>query len=110
MQIAKDHDFKEIMSSDFRLMGVIESLNENYEIADTLFNKSLALAEEVEDPQKIGGAYFSMAKSFYARGFIEKAIDYFSIALKSFEDSNMETLARKTRLEMQAVVDSKISD
>lgn len=106
IQIALDHDFKEILASCMRLRGILAYLDGDYEKADSNFKESLRLAEEVDDPQRIGMVFFSMGKSFLARAEKERAVDCFSLALKTFEKSKMETLARKSRYEMRAIVDS----
>lgn len=101
------HNFKDILSSSLRLKGVVASMTCDFETADRIFGISLDLALETEDPQRIGETWFSMADSLASRGDREKAVDCYSRALKVFEESRMETLARKVRRRMQAVVDSQ---
>jgi predicted ATPase len=105
LEMAKKHDFKEILSSNLRAMGVFASTNNEYDKADSYFNESLCMAKEIKDPQRIGMTYLSMAKSFLKRGEKEKALDCFSLAIKTFEESRMGTFARKARQEMQKIVD-----
>jgi hypothetical protein len=41
------------------------------------------------------------------RGERDKAIDNFALALKVFEEAQLEPLAKKTRTEMQKIVESE---
>ena len=52
-------------------------------------------------------AYLYMARSFLKRNEHEIAIDNYAEAFKVFEDAQMDTLARKTRQEMQGIVEDK---
>lgn len=106
LELAEKHDFKDIVTYVYMIQGNIATIKNDYEASDKLYKKSLALAKETKEPLRIGMALFSSAKSLAKRGEKDKSIDDFASALKVFEESHMETLARKTRLEMQKIVDS----
>ncbi len=108
MEIAENHNLKDIMSFSHRLMGIILSHENDYKNADESFEKSISLASETRDPQKIGLVHFSAARSMLSRNLREKAVDSYAEALKIFEESQMEALARKTRNEMKVLMDSSI--
>jgi len=108
MEIARSHNFNDILASDLRIMATIFSYRDDYKKADKLFEESLRLAMEADEPQRIGMAYLSRARSYNSRGDKEMAVDDYASALKLFEENQMETLARKTRNEMKVVVDSSI--
>ena len=105
IDIAEKHSFKDILSYSYMLMGTISCLDGDTDAADKYFVDSLSFAEEIEDPERIGGAYLSIARSLMRRDEEEKAIDNYAEAFKIFEDAKMEALARRTREEMQNIID-----
>ena len=107
IEIAEIHSFKDILSYDYMLMGTISSLQGNTTAADKYFEDCLVFAKETEEPERMARAYHSMARSFIRRGEREKAIDYYADAFEIFEGAKMEALAKKTRQEMQSIIEDK---
>jgi tetratricopeptide (TPR) repeat protein len=107
LTVAENHSFKDIIAYDYMLMGTISCLDKDLEAADKFFADSLSLAKETEEPVRIGWVYLSIARSFVRRKERDKAIDNFANALKIFEDAQLETLAKKTRSEMQKIIETE---
>jgi len=107
IEIAEKHDFKDIYPYSYMLLGTIHSLEDDYDTADKYFTDSLRLARETEEPARIGRSHLAMARSMERRGERQKAIDNYASAFEVFEESKMETLAKRTRQEMQDLIDKK---
>lgn len=107
IDLAEKHGFKEILSSDLRLKGMIASTKGDFTSADRYFIKSLELAMENKEPARIGMVYFSQANSYAQRGETEKSIDSYANALEIFEKTQMGSFAKKTRDEMQALLNCR---
>jgi tetratricopeptide (TPR) repeat protein len=106
LELAEKHSLKDIVTYVYMLQGIMANSDKKFKVADELFAKSLSLAKETEERSRIGMVYLSIGKSLVQRGEKEKAVNSLASALKVFEESHIETLVRKTRLEMQKVVDS----
>lgn len=105
LELGIKHSLNDIQSYAYLLNGVIASHDGDYELADKHFEKGLELGKKTEDPFRIGMAYLYMAKSFVKREEHEIALDYYAETFKVFEDAKMETLAKRTREEMQSIID-----
>ena len=88
-------------------MGTMASLDDDFETADKYFADSLLIGKETEEPFRIGKAYLSIARSLVRRGERDNAVDNYANAFKVFENAQMETLAQRTRKEMQEIVEEK---
>jgi tetratricopeptide (TPR) repeat protein len=103
--LAQKHTFKEILADVYRLMGILASYDQNNSKSDDFIKLSLAFANEIEEPQKIGMAHFMYARILKRRGDIEFSIDNYASALKIFEKANMKAMYKKVSQEMQLLVD-----
>lgn len=109
IEMAQKHDFKEILSSNLRLKGIICTYASNYESADEYFDRSLTYATETKEPQRIGMVHFSQARSFAKRGDHGKALDSYAKALEIFEKSTLDAFAKKTRTEMNTLINKHVT-
>ncbi len=105
LELAEKHSFKEILATVYRLIGSLAALEGDFSSSDKYFGVSLAMATEIEEPQKIGMLHLARARSLRNNGSTEKAIDSYAKALDIFDRSNMRNMSTRVRQEMQVLID-----
>jgi predicted ATPase len=110
LELGIKHSLNDIQSYSYLLKGVIASHDENFTMADQYFEKGLELGIKTEDPFRIGMAHLFIARSMEGRGEKEKAIDHYSIAIKTFDKSGMETCSKKARKELQGAIERSVAE
>ncbi|MBN2662169.1 MAG: tetratricopeptide repeat protein [Bacteroidales bacterium] len=70
------------------MKGRLHYFTENYELAESLFNKALNIYIKLDDTVSIIGSYERLGMTYYMKSNYAKAIDYFLIELKLAESMN----------------------
>jgi len=106
LEIAEKHSFKEIQADIYRLIGALIAMDGDQSGSNKFFTMSLALANEIEEPKKIGMLYLTKARTLRKSGIPDKAIDSYASALEVFDKISMRNMSARIRQEMHVLVDT----
>jgi tetratricopeptide (TPR) repeat protein/DNA-binding MarR family transcriptional regulator len=100
LDLSKEIEAKETQLWSLRLFGMIQSKRKEWDSAIESFDASIEIAKEINSEVELGRTYVEYAQMWKRRGEKNRTKEVLELALKIFDERNLESKAEKTRNEL----------
>jgi tetratricopeptide (TPR) repeat protein len=100
LRLSRDIGLRGVEGWNQEILGMIYSEMKNWSLAEKSFEDSIKIYEEIEEPTFYGDVYFEYARMWKDKGDIEKARNYFELALCIFKEKDFENEIKKLKKEL----------